>query len=313
MLFFAPTANAQVLDPSWVYGKAIQKVFTRTTHSKGRSIASFSEDGLTVRVQDGWKLVGNKPDAAIKNRTLLLPGFLGTDYVFQAMLRDPEMEKKGYQLIAGNAPGFAGQKVPENFSFSIEAYAALVEKMAEKEKIDTLVGHSYMATVLGEVAHRGKFHGKILMISPALESDDEPLSTRALDLLTRADPATRDLAWIGMYQFMEESFSGFFNSGDSKHIDEAAAEARKTPMHEAQFMLVQYFNYLRSDSYSIHNLEHSTAEIHYLNGGQDIVQLKPENKKLLEASGVKFHHLKNASHMVMIDEPKKINALLRSF
>jgi len=41
------------------------------------------------------------------------------------------------------------------------------------------------------------------------------------------------------------------------------------------------------------------------------VQLKPENKNALKASGkVTFHSFPNASHMVMVDEAKNLNKLI---
>lgn len=305
---FSSGVKAQVLEPSWLYGKITQKKLKEKT-SNNRSVASYH--GLQVRHDAGWKFVENKPETMNK-KILLLPGFLGTDYGYHEMLHDPEMEKNGVKLIAANAPGFAGLPVPKNFDFSIQSYAVLVEQMAEKEKISILVGHSYMATVLGEVARRGHFKGAIVMISPALESDDEPLSTRALDLITR-DPLMKDIAWIGMYAYLEQSFSDFFQPGDQRHIDGAAAEARKTPIPFAQIMLKQYFNYLRSDDYTVMGLSQTPAEIHYLYGGKDVVQLKAKNKVMLKASGkVKFHYYPNASHMLMIDEAKKLNRLLLS-
>lgn len=298
------------MDPSWVYGKVLQKPLHRVLNESDREPASYKN--LEVRSANGWQLVENLPEVT-KKKILLLPGFLGSDDVFHEMLHDPALLSQGVKLVAGNAPGFAGLKVPPHFQFTIEEYAALVEDLAKDEKFDVLVGHSYMATVLTEVARRGKYQGKLVLISPALESDDEPLSTRALDLITR-DPLMKDVAWSGMYTFMEHAFSGFFKSGDWKHIKRAAAEARKTPIPYAQRMLVQYFNYLRDDTKSLmKSASFTSLEIHYVHGGKDVVQLKQANVKSLQVSGkVTFHHYPNASHMVMIDEAKNLNKLLFS-
>ena len=308
ILFTSPQSKAQVLDPAWIYGNIIHQKLTLKTPSVIRSVAS--EPHFNTRVFEGWKLVENNP-AVNKKKILLLPGFLGTDFVYHEMLQDPAMEAHDLKLIAANAPGFNGLRVPEHFDFSIQSYAEMVEKIAEKEKIDILVGHSYMATVLSEVAMRSKFKGKILMISPALEPDDEPIATRGLDLITR-DSLMKDVAWSGMYSYMEQAFSDFFLPGDDRHVQRAAQEARRTPIPEAQKMLVQYFNYLRSDENKfIKDAKHTHSEIHYISGGRDVVQLKPENKSALKVTGkVTFHYFPKASHMLMVDEAKNLNKLL---
>ena len=120
-----------------------------------------------TRERDGWQLVERPVDGAVR-RVLLLPGLMGCDVVFTQLLAEPALAAAGVHAIAGNPPGFKGLPVARDFDFSIESYAALVEEIAAAEHFDVLVGHSYFANVLIEVAARGAYAGKLVLISPSL-------------------------------------------------------------------------------------------------------------------------------------------------
>ena len=180
-----------------------------------------------TRTRDGWLLVEH-PVTRPKARVLLLPGLLCTDLIFADMLDDPAMEQAGVELVAGNPPGFKGQLAPAGFDFRVESYAQMVEELARAEGFDLLVGHSYFGNVLIEVAARGSYSGKLLLISPSLYRLAEPNDTRTLDSMSRK-PILSGLTWFATYLLLKSIFKPYFTEERRDRLEAVVAEAKKTP------------------------------------------------------------------------------------
>ncbi|HEX5193045.1 MAG TPA: alpha/beta fold hydrolase [Solirubrobacteraceae bacterium] len=127
---------------------------------------------LQRRQLRGWPAIDNDVEQP-RWRALMLPGLFCSAEFFTDVLAEPALRQAGVAAIAADPPGFAGVPAPDGFDFSIEGYAAVVEEFAAAESIDVIVGHSLCANIGIEIAARGRFGGKLLLLSPSLSREDE--------------------------------------------------------------------------------------------------------------------------------------------
>ncbi|HST38643.1 MAG TPA: alpha/beta hydrolase, partial [Conexibacter sp.] len=140
---------------------------------------------LRRREAAGWSLLENAPQQP-RRRVLMLPGLFSSALFFSDVLADEALAAAGVAAMAADPPGFAGNPAPDGFDHSIASYAALVEEFAAAESIDLIVGHSFSANVAIEIAARGRFTGKLLLLSPSLSREDEEDDLRSLDEASHA-------------------------------------------------------------------------------------------------------------------------------
>ena len=194
----------------------------------------------TARERDGWWLVEEAADA-VGHRVLLVPGFWGSDRIFAKLVEQPIWQAARVHLIAANPPGFKGSSVPDGFGFSIEAYAQSFESLCDVESIDLVVAHGFSANVGIEMAARGAYGGKLLLISPALSRTSEAKSVQKLDRHSRGR-LLQSLAWSLAYSKLKSRTAPYLD--DHELLDAYVEDAHRIDPQVARRVLLGYFDHL---------------------------------------------------------------------
>lgn len=253
----------------------------------------------------GWLLVEG-PAAA--NKVLLLPGLMGSDAVFAPLLAEPALEAASIQALAGNPPGFKGLPAPRDFEFTVEGYAELVENLAAAEDIGVIVGHSYSANVLIEVAARGRYSGKLVLISPSLSRAAEAKDLRDLDRFSR-NRALRAPVWWLTYLMMKSVFKPYFQ--DPALLAEVTAAARLIPANVARRTLLGFFDHLDRHGDLAARLATTRVPVRYLRGDGDDIGFTDDQRSTLGRNPlIAVHEIPGARHFAMCDQPAAVAAHL---
>lgn len=235
---------------------------------------------------------------------LLLPGLMGCDVVFAQLLAEPALAAAGIDAIAGNPPGFKGLPVARDFDFSIESYGALVEELAAAEGLDVLVGHSYFANVLIEVAARGTYTGKIILISPSLSRDAEAKDLRDLDRYSR-NPALRGPVWWLTYLMMKSVFKPYFR--DPTLLADVTAGGKLIPRAVARRTLLGFFDHLDRHGDLAPRLATTRIPVRYLRGSEDDIGFTDAHRATLGRNPlIEVHEIPGARHFAMCDQPAAV-------
>lgn len=262
---------------------------------------------LNERVKSGWLLVERVPEKP-EHRILLLPGLQGSDLVFSKLMSSPVLTESKIHCIAGNPPGFKGQPVPSGFNFSIESFASLYEHIAQEEKIDLIVGHSFSANVLIEVAARGNYKGKIMLISPSLYREAETKELLMLDSMSRK-PALSGIMWWLTYQMMSSVFKPYFS--DKNDLASAVDAGKKIPRSVGKQTLLGYFNHIDKHKSLSSRLLKTGIPVFYLRGSKDDIKFTVKDKEgLMMSPLIKFFEIEGARHFAMIDNPDEIAKII---
>ena len=274
------------------------------------SSQSIEPTQIQTRHQNGWLLVENQP-VATKYRVLLLPGFLCTDAIYRDMLNDVTMQDAGIQLVAGNPPGFKGLPVEKNFDFSLERYAEAVCELNEIESYDLIVGHSFFANVLIELAVSDRYQGSLMLLSPSLSRKSEDVETRFFDKIGRA-PLVGPISMLAAYQAMNAMFEPYFIDEKKDKLPMVVAEAKKTPRYMARRLLNAFFDYIDGHGDLSKRLCRTSKPVLYVRGVDDNVKLLPAHRRqLAKADLIKIIEIKGSKHFVMIDHPEMLNQFIR--
>jgi pimeloyl-ACP methyl ester carboxylesterase len=256
-----------------------------------------------TREQAGWMLVENPVEDATR-RVLLLPGLMGCDLVFASLLAEPAVAAAGIHAVAGNPPGFKGLPAARDFDFTVESYAALVESLAAAEGFDVLVGHSYFANVLIEVAARGSFGGKLILISPSLDRASEAKDLRDLDRYSR-NPILRAPIWWLTYLMMKSVFKPYFR--DPTLLADVTAAAKLIPATVARRTLMGFFDHLDRHGDLAVRLAGTKVPVRYLRGAQDDIGFTAAHRATLAANPlIEIHEIPDARHFAMCDQPAAV-------
>jgi len=264
---------------------------------------------IQTRFQDGWFLVANQP-VGTRYRVLLLPGFLCTDGIYRDMLTDMARRAAAVQLVAGNPPGFKGLPVEKDFDFSIASYAKKVCDLNDLESYDLIVGHSFFANVLIEVAVNDRYQGRLMLLSPSLSRDSEDADTRFYDRITRVPLVGRACTLIS-YQMMYSIFEPYFIDEKKHKIDELVIEAQKTPRYISRRLIHAFFDHIDKHGDLAERLTQTNRPVMYVRGVDDNVKLLPKHRKQLAASPlITLREFEGSKHFVMIDYPGRLNRLI---
>jgi pimeloyl-ACP methyl ester carboxylesterase len=256
-----------------------------------------------TRERSGWQLVERAP-AAPRGRVLLLPGLMGSDVVFRRLLDAPALQAGRIHVIAGNPPGFKGLPVPRGFDYGVESYAELVEALAAAEDIELILGHSYFANVLIEVAARRSFRGKLVLISPSLSRASETRDLQTLDRLSR-QPLLRAPVWWLTYAMMSSVFKPYFS--DPALLAEVTAAGKLVPRVAARRVLVAYFDHLDRHGDLAQRLLATEVPVRYLRGSEDDIGLTAAHRAVLARNPLlSLHEVAGARHFAMCDQPEAV-------
>ena len=259
-----------------------------------------------IRECNGWSLVEQGPED-VKFRVLMLPGLQGSDLVFSKLLSQASLYDAGLHLIAGNPPGFKGVPL-SGADCSVESYAALVETLAETERIDLIVGHSFAGNVLIEVAARGHYTGKLMVISPSLDRDAESKDLKSLDAMSRK-PLLSGVFWWLTYMMMKSVFAPYFD--DQALLDAVVADAKKIPRSVGRKVLIGYFDHIDRYGNLAERLVTTRVPVCYVRGDQDDIGFTDAHRALIEACDlINVCEIPGARHFAMVDNPEAVANLI---
>lgn len=262
---------------------------------------------FSERESNGWILVEKKPET-VKHKVLLLPGLQGSDLVFKKLMNSPVLGDAGVHAIAGNPPGFKGLPVPKAFDHAVMCFAILYEELAKELQVDMIVGHSFSANVLIELAARGMFNGKLMLVSPALRREAETKELLMLDSMSRK-PVISGLMWWLTYQMMGPVFEPYFS--DKTELAKAVKAGRMIPRSIGRKVLLGYFDHLDQYKDLKSRLMETDVPVWYLRGSKDDIKFTEDDKEtLLRSRMINYVEIPDARHFAMIDKPDEVAAAI---
>jgi pimeloyl-ACP methyl ester carboxylesterase len=262
---------------------------------------------LRRREVAGWKLIENDSEQACR-RVLMLPGLFCTSAFYTDVLADEALTTAGVVALAADPPGFAGVPAPRGFDFSIASYAALVEQFAAAESIDLIVGHSYGANVGIEIAARGRFDGKLLLLSPSLSREDEEDDLRSLDDASHT-PVIGTLVWLGINPTLKRGMRGRL---PDDRFDELIGEMKRNPRAANRAQVVGFFEYIAEHGGEVASRLATAANPVWLGrGDRDEVGVTDRERSILEAAPqVTLKTIPGAAHFSITDTPHEVAQLV---
>lgn len=261
--------------------------------------------GVTDVRRDGdWELRDGGPAGATRS-ALLLPGAMGTAAFYDGLLDDPALVAGDMRLVAATPPGFGGLPAPADVS--VEGYARLTAELAGRLGVDVVVGHSYFANVVIEMAAQGLLATPIVLLSPCFSRADEESDLRLVDRLERI-PLIGGLPWLLLPGQLDKSLRGKVPA--DRH-DELVAEMRRSDMRVARRVVHQYFDHLDRYGSLVARLRDGGVPAAVVRGERDAIGLTPaERSDLVASPNVTLVELPDAGHMIMTDQPTRTVELI---
>jgi pimeloyl-ACP methyl ester carboxylesterase len=251
-----------------------------------------------------WALLETVPQDP-RHRVLLLPGLFATAEFYADMLADPLLAGAGVTAIAADPPGFAGRPAPAGFDYSVESYAALVEDFAITEEVDAVVGHSFTANVGIEIAARGRYRGRLLLLSPALSREDEEDGLRSLDGASRT-PVLRTLVWLG-----NPPLRRGMRRLPTRRAGQLLEQMERNPRPANRRLVIAYFDHMARHHGLARRLAAARITTWVARGDRDEVALSPRQLAVLgQAPNVTLVTVPGAGHFSMTDTPWEVNRLV---
>jgi pimeloyl-ACP methyl ester carboxylesterase len=262
---------------------------------------------LRRREAAGWNVIENDPEQP-RRRVLMLPGLFCTAQFFTGVLADEALSTAGVAALAADPPGFAGLPAPDGFDFSIASYAALVEEFAAAESIDLIVGHSFGANVGIEIAARGRFGGKLLLLSPSLSREDEEDDLRSLDEASQT-PVVGTLVWLGINPTLKKGMRGRL---PEDRFDELIGEMKRNPRAANRAQVVGFFEHIAAHGGEVASrLATASTPVWLGRGDRDEVGITDAELAILDAAPhVTLKTIPGAAHFSITDAPHHVAQLV---
>ena len=261
----------------------------------------------------GWELLtggaGVSGGAEPEHRVLLVPANMATAEFFRGMVADPALAAAGVQAVAGTPPGFGGLPVPRGFDFSVAALAELIEDRATTGGYDLVLGHSLAGNALVDVAVRGNYEGRLVLVAPTLRASSEVQAAHTLNRMSRL-PLLSGTAWFGMMRGLGIGMRGQL---PEDRRGELVAEMRRNPTRNHRRWLIAAFDQLAGG----HTLAPDLAgvagagdRVTLVRGADDPVELHPDDEATLAAVGIDVVTIPDAGHFVVAQRPAEVNAVV---
>ena len=255
------------------------------------------------REWQGWELRETGPATA--RRVLLLPGGLGTAAFYDDVLTRAGLGEHDVRLIATTPPGFGGRPAPADLS--VPGYANLAADAANELGCELVVGHSYFATVVAEMAATRRFTGKVMLLAPAFSRPDEEQDVRTIDRLARI-PGLRRPAWSVVARSLDSSMRGRLPA--ARH-DELVAAMRSSDMAVVARIVRSYFDHLAAHADLPARLAGAGNPAWVVRGDHDEIGLTDTERHTLQTSPtITLITIPDAAHFVMLDQPAQITELI---
>ena len=260
---------------------------------------------IDVSVRNGWELRSVGPSDALRT-ILLVPGFLSTARFYDDVLQDPLLHGGDVRLIAVTPPGFGGRLAFDDLS--VGHYALMCGELATAVMADVVVGHSLGANYALEMVAGGHFAGPVVLLSPCFSAEDEERDVRVGARLSRV-PILGGLLWMFLPKLLNSAMKGRFPA-DRHH--QLVAEMKLTDRRVAQRMLIAYFDYLTRPGALSERLCGTGVPAYVVRGDRDEIGLSTtERDTLTNCPSVTMVEIPDAAHLVMIDQPTAIAAVIR--
>jgi pimeloyl-ACP methyl ester carboxylesterase len=254
----------------------------------------------------GWEVLENEPTES-QHRVLLAPGLFCTAAFFGEMLEEGTLDRSGVKALATTPPGFGGNPVPEGFDFSIESYAQLYEDFAAEQSIDLIVGHSFSANVCIEIGARGNFTGRLMLLSPSLQAEDEEEDLRQLYEAGKT-PVVGSVVWLWLPTTFKKSFRGQL---PDDHYDELIAEMKRNPRRASRMQVNAFFAHVEKYGSIAGRLAESKSPAWLVRGDRDPIQDTDEEIAIVDAGAtVTRKTVPDAAHFSITDNPAAVNRLI---
>jgi pimeloyl-ACP methyl ester carboxylesterase len=229
---------------------------------------------------------------------LLLPGAMCTAAFYDDLVADPRFAERGVRLVAVTPPGFGGEPAPPDVS--VESYARIGADLASEHGADVVVGHSYWANVIIEMAATGGFAGPVVLLSPCFSREDEEKDFRVIDRLGRI-PGIGRLPFLLLPRGMDSAMKGRLPA--DRH-DALVAEMLRTDMKVTRPLIRKYFDHLDRHGSLVDRLSGSGVPAWVVYGENDEIGLTAAERAGLEqAENVTLVTVPGAAHMLMTDQP----------
>lgn len=265
------------------------------------------ESALQRRELHGWPVIENDVEHA-RRRVLMLPGLFCSAEFFTDLLVAPALQAAGISALAADPPGFAGVPAPDGFDFSIESYAALVEEFAAAASIDLIVGHSLCANVGIEIAARGRFGGRLLLLSPSLSREDEEDDLRSLDDASHT-PVVGTLVWLGIKPTLKRGMRGRL---PDERFDELLAEMKRNPRSANRAQVIGFFQHMATHGGEVASrLATASMPVWVGRGDRDEVGMTDTERAIIDAAPhVTLKTIPGAAHFSITDTPGRVAKLV---
>ncbi len=261
---------------------------------------------LRRREEAGWAVIENEP-ALTTHRVLMLPGLFCTAEFYTAMLADPALTAAGVLAMAADPPGFAGRPVPAGFDYTIDSYAEMVEGFAARESVDLVVGHSYFANVGIEIAARGTYGGKLLLLSPSFSRADEEHDLISLDEASRT-PVVGTLVWLGINPTLKK---GMRDRLPSERFNELFREMKRNPHAANRRLVTGFFDHIGRHGDLATRLAGTNTTVWVGRGDRDEIGFTPEEQAVIDAAPhVTLKTIPGAAHFSITDTPHEVVQLI---
>ena len=251
-----------------------------------------------------WELLRAGP-ADARHKVLLLPGGMCTGVFYADVLADQRPAGRKGCLVAATPPGFGGRPPPQDVS--VESYAQLTAELARDLGCHLVVGHSYSANVLIEMAAARLFNGPIVLLSLIFSRQDEEMGFRRLAAVSRI-PVLGRVPWMIFPRLLDSAMRSRLPV--DRH-DELIAEMLRTDMAVFRQMVKEYFDHLDRYGSLVDRLCVSKVEAWVVRGDRDEIRLSDEERRALQACPtVTMVELPDTGHMVMTDQPRRTTDLI---
>lgn len=122
-----------------------------------------------------WEIVESGP-ADAERTVLMLPGGMCSARSYAELMAEPALANT--RLLAVTMPGHAGTPPPDDWTN--EHYARITAELAERERVDVIVGFSMGGIVAYEMVVSGGFTGPVVLLGISLSAPDEPAVFRGI-------------------------------------------------------------------------------------------------------------------------------------
>lgn len=219
-----------------------------------------------------------------------------------------EFLQNNYLLIIPDLPGSSESELQEDMS--MEGMAASIKEILDKEKITrcTMIGHSMGGYIL--LAFAEKF-------STYIEAFGLFHSTAFADTEEKKAARRKGIEFIkehGAFSFLENTTPTLFSPVTHEKIPQLIDQQIQMLDNFSAASLVSYYEAMIQRPDRTHILRNSTSPVLFIAGKYDTAVPLTDSLKQCHLPSLSYIHiLENSGHLGMLEEPEKVNQILKNF